>query len=72
MKSKHTILIVDDDADDCEIIKDAFLSSSDNQPSPSQRDMKISYELGANCIITKPDTFNKLFDLAKSISRLWL
>ncbi|HEV7620613.1 MAG TPA: response regulator [Flavisolibacter sp.] len=132
MKSKHTILIVDDDADDREIIKDAFLSSSDNQEytfiengdklleylhglpddklpslilldlnmpgkdgreslkeikankrfqciptlvfttSSSQRDMKISYELGANCFITKPDTFNKLVELAKSISRLWL
>jgi CheY-like chemotaxis protein len=132
MKSKHTILIVDDDADDREIIKDAFLSSSDNQEyifiengdklieylqglhddqlpslilldlnmpgkdgreslkdlkgnkrfqciptlvfttSSSQRDMKISYELGANCFITKPDTFNKLVDLAKCISKLWL
>src|SRR5688572_21752250 len=118
MKSKQQILIVDDDADDREIIKDAFVTGSLdmeyvflengdrmiqhlqshaedaslilldlNMPgkdgreslkvlktskrfhhipviifstSSSQRDRLMAYELGANCFITKPDTFNKL------------
>jgi CheY-like chemotaxis protein len=132
MKTKHNILIVDDDADDREIIKDAFTSSIDEQEytflengdklieylennefdhlpalimldlnmpgkdgretlkeiknnkryhqipiivfttSSSQRDKATSYELGANCFVTKPDTFNKLIELAKCISKLWL
>jgi CheY-like chemotaxis protein len=129
---KHTIVLVDDDADDREILRDAFLSgeakpdyvclengdqlidyltqSSEsalpslimldlNMPgkdgretlreiksnhifqliptvvfttSSSRKDRQIVYELGANCYITKPDTFNKLVDLTNSISRLWL
>lgn len=132
MKSKHCILIVDDDADDREIIKDAFsatltdqdyvfLENGDklmeyleenaqftepslimldlNMPgkdgreilkdlktdkrfqsipiivfttSSSARDRQIVYQLGGNCFITKPDTFNKLTELTNSISRLWL
>lgn len=132
MKQKHRILIVDDDADDREIIRDAFMSSMDNQDyvfiengdklleyleqheagevpslimldlnmpgkdgretlrelktntryhhiptivfttSSSGRDRQMVYELGANCFITKPDTFNKLIEMATSISRLWL
>ena len=132
MKLKHKILIVDDDLDDREIIRDAFLTTSEDQEylfiengdklieyleaesndylpslilldlnmpgkdgretlkevksnkryqcipilvfttSSSVRDKKTAYELGANCFITKPDTFNKLVDLAKSINRLWL
>ena len=132
MKNSHQILIVDDDADDREIIKDAFLSNNEdheyiflengeklleylefnlaenlpslilldlNMPgkdgreilkeiksdkrynhipvvvfttSSSERDRLIAYGLGANCFITKPDTFNKLVDLTGSISRLWL
>ncbi|MDB5208398.1 MAG: response regulator [Flavisolibacter sp.] len=132
MKHKHSILIVDDDADDREIIRDAFetfmeeqqyvfLESGDrllhyleqsaatnvpslimldlNMPgkdgreilkeiktdnrfqhiptivfttSSSQRDKEMVYGLGANCFITKPDTFNKLIEMASSISKLWL
>ena len=132
MKNSHQILIVDDDADDREIIKDAFNSTSEdheyifletgeklieyleinvakNMPSlilldlnmpgkdgreilkeiksdqryhhipvivfttsSSNRDQLISYDLGANCFITKPDTFNKLVDLTSCIARLWL
>ena len=133
MKKRHIILIVDDDTDDREIIRDAFMSdnvdnreyvfiensdrlleylqNSDattlpslimldlNMPgkdgrealkdikteeqfkpipivvfttSSSQRDRDTSYLLGANCFVTKPDTFNKLVELTDSISKLWL
>lgn len=129
---KNIILIVDDDTDDREIIRDAFLSIGDdahefvflengdslikyldsnnnllpdlimldlNMPgkdgrealreikndiefniiptiifttSSSQKDRDTAYSLGANCFVTKPDTFNKLVDLASSIKKLWL
>lgn len=132
MKQKHQILIVDDDADDRETIRDAFISGTGEQEyiflengdrllaylekvpetnppslimldlnmpgkdgretlreikaskrfhhiptivfttSSSVRDKQVVYELGANCFLTKPDTFNKLIDMATSISRLWL
>ena len=132
MKYKNEILIVDDDADDREIIRDAFaagpkereyvfIENGDrlleylennagnglpslilldlNMPgkdgreslreikgheryrsiptivfttSSSPRDRQTSYELGANCFITKPDTFNKLVEITGSISQLWL
>ncbi len=132
MKRKHRILIVDDDADDREIIRDAFMSSLEEQEyifiengdklldylqqnntaespslimldlnmpgkdgretlkeiksdaryhhiptivfttSSSFRDKQMVYDLGANCFITKPDTFNKLIEMTTSISRLWL
>ena len=132
MKRKHQILIVDDDADDREIIRDAFMSAleeqdyvfiengeklldylhktSENGPpslimldlnmpgkdgreilreiktdnrfhhiptivfttSSSVRDKQMVYDLGANCFITKPDTFNKLIEMTTSISKLWL
>lgn len=132
MKRKHCIVIVDDDADDREIIRDAFESSvqeqdylfmengdrlleylqdADDQNKPSlimldlnmpgkdgretlkelkssqrfqeiptivfttsssHRDKQNVYELGANCFITKPDTFNKLIELTNCISKLWL
>ena len=132
MKVNHRIVIVDDDADDREIIRDAFGSSAgeaefvfvengdklmeyleahanNNLPSlilldlnmpgkhgrdtlrdiktnkqylqvptivfttsSSYRDRIMAYDLGANCFITKPDTFNKLVDLAGCITRLWL
>lgn len=132
MKLKHQILIVDDDADDREIIRDAFATSQTdyeyilfengdklmdyltncdennfpslvmldlNMPgkdgraslreiktdqrlrvipvivfttSSSQRDKTMSYDFGANCFITKPDTFNHLAEIAKCISKLWL
>lgn len=131
MLRKHFIFIVDDDPDDRESIRDAFLEnkllhdylffpSADelmlylqdaggkrpslilldlNMPgmdgrdalrhiktstshrhiptiilstSSSQTDKQVSYELGANCFITKPDTFNKLVDITGSIARLWV
>jgi CheY-like chemotaxis protein len=132
MKRKHCIVIVDDDSDDREIIRDAFESSvqeqeyvfmengdrlieylqtADEQNKPSlimldlnmpgkdgretlkelkssqrfqeiptivfttsssHRDKQNVYELGANCFITKPDTFNKLIELTNCISKLWL
>jgi CheY-like chemotaxis protein len=131
MKPKFTVLIVDDDADDREIVRDAFASlQSDyeyvflengdklleylntvdghlstlilldlNMPgkdgreslkeiktdkrfchiptivfttSSSSRDKQMAYELGANCFLTKPDTFNKLSEMASYISKLWL
>ncbi len=131
MKNRHIILIVDDDTDDREIIRDAFMSNNGenleyvfiengdrlieylqnseasnlpslimldlNMPgkdgrealkdikteeqfkpipiivfttSSSQRDKDTSYSLGANCFVTKPDTFNKLVELTDSISKL--
>ena len=132
MKRKHCIVIVDDDADDREIIRDAFASTTeeqeyvfiengdrlleyleqqkDNSPpslimldlnmpgkdgretlqeiktnnnfqhiptivfttSSSNRDKQTVYDMGANCFITKPDTFNKLIELTSCISKLWL
>jgi CheY-like chemotaxis protein len=133
MNKKNTILIVDDDTDDREIIRDAFKSNNNdhreyvfietgdqlmeylldasdvdlpslilldlNMPgkdgrealkdikandryrsiptiifttSGSQKDKEMSYILGANCFITKPDTFNKLVELTNSISLIWL
>jgi CheY-like chemotaxis protein len=39
--------------------------------SSSHRDKKTAYESGANCFITKPDTFDKLVGLSRSICTLW-
>ena len=131
MKKKFQILIVDDDADDREIIRDAFENTADhseyvfiengdrliefleskdaelpslimldlNMPgkdgretlkeikahkrfqqiptivfttSSSVRDREIVYSLGANCFITKPDTFQKLTEITTAIGKLWL
>jgi CheY-like chemotaxis protein len=133
MKNRHTILIVDDDTDDREIMRDAFTTIPENNheyvfiengdklieyleqcdattlpsliildlnmpgkdgrealkeikaheefrivpvivftTSSSQRDKLTSYILGANCFITKPDTFNKLVEFAGSVTTLWL
>jgi CheY-like chemotaxis protein len=127
---KHTVLIVDDDSDDRESIRDAFLEnkhvhdytfipSGDHliehlavaertspslilldlnmpgrdgrdvlktlkadksyQPIPiiilttsaSDKDRKASYELGANCFITKPDSYKDLVEITDSIAKLW-
>jgi len=40
--------------------------------SSSPRDRNTAYELGANCFITKPDTFDALTDFARMILKLWL
>jgi CheY-like chemotaxis protein len=130
--SKQSILIVDDDADDRESIRDAFLENYKrhdyifftgaeellnylqrvegksypavilldlNMPgmdardalkqikgsqetrhipivilttSSSNIDKQTSYRLGANCFVTKPDTYNKLVDITDSIAKLWV
>ena len=133
MSKKQVILIVDDDLDDREIMRDAFMTNHKNHreyvfiengdlllqyledgdgsappalimldlnmpgkdgrealkdikaserfrhiptvvftTSSSQKDMQVSYDLGANCFITKPDTFNKLLEITNSITQLWL
>jgi CheY-like chemotaxis protein len=133
MSKKHIIVIVDDDTDDREIIRDAFMSNHKNHrqyvfiengdklleylqdaenenipalilldlnmpgkdgrevlkeiksnerfrqiptivftTSNSQKDRQTSYSLGANCFITKPDTFNKLVDITNCIMQIWL
>ncbi len=131
MSHPKQILIVDDDADDREMIRDAFTSSHNqnyiflnsgdklleyleqnagnglpalilldlNMPgkdgrktlkeiksnkhyapipiivfttSSAPKDRSMAYELGANCFVTKPNSFNKLVELIHSISRLWL
>jgi CheY-like chemotaxis protein len=40
--------------------------------SSSERDKLNCYHLGANCFVTKPDTFNKLVELAGHVLSLWL
>lgn len=132
MKHPSSILIVDDDADDRDIIRDAFSTNNDrveyvplengdallqylhdkgfnglpalimldlNMPgkdgrealkeiksnaafqkipiivfttSSSDRDKQTAYESGANCFVTKPDTFDKLVDVTSAILKLWL
>ncbi|RYZ56140.1 MAG: response regulator [Sphingobacteriales bacterium] len=128
---KHSVFIVDDDADDRESIRDAFLENNHDQdfifmrtgdqlidhlqtaprkPNPvvilldlnmpgkdgkevlkeikasealkpipviimttssSDRDRLLSYELGANCFVTKPDSYKELMLVTDSIARLW-
>lgn len=132
MISKQSILIVDDDPDDRESIRDAFLEHNGqheylfftaadelleylqgqrkdgypavilldlNMPgmdardalkqlktsqhfrhipvvvlttSSSLADRQSSYNLGANCFVTKPDTYSKLVNITDSIARLWV
>ena len=132
MSQKFTVIIADDDADDREIVRDAFMNGGEHQEyvfvengdklmeylqqsspdrftslilldlnmpgkdgretlkelksdkrfhqipiivfttSSSYRDKQTSYDLGANCFVTKPDTFDKLVELARAISKLWL
>jgi CheY-like chemotaxis protein len=131
MKKPPLIAIVDDDADDREIVRDAFLAVNSEQSylffengeelvqyllntdndkpalvlldfnmpgmdgretlknlkahaalsaiptlvlttSSSPRDRSLAYTLGANCFISKPDTFQKLTEMAICISKLWL
>jgi len=40
--------------------------------SSSNKDRETSYRLGANCFITKPDSYKELLTLTDSIARLWL
>ena len=129
---KHSVFIVDDDADDRESIRDAFLENKHhydyvfmksgdqllkhldteknanafkiilldlNMPgkhgkdilkeikgnkelqvipvivlttSSSEKDREASYELGANCFVTKPASYRELMNVTDSIARLWL
>lgn len=129
---KHSVLIVDDDMDDRESVRDAFLENQHDQnyifldngtkllefllnspqqahpslilldlnmpgkdgrdtlkevkshktlhhipviiltTSSSPKDVEISYSLGANCFITKPNTYSKLIDITNCIAKLWL
>lgn len=34
-------------------------------------DRKLSYELGANCFVSKPALYSELVQIAKSISHVW-
>jgi two-component system response regulator len=132
MKHQHNIIIVDDDADDREMMKDAFLNAKIEQEyifcengeklveylhsasgkqlpslilldlnmpgkdgretlkeiktdkryahiptiifttSSSERDRLMAYQLGANCFVSKPDTFDKLTDMTSCLAQLWL
>ena len=128
---KHSVFIVDDDADDRESIRDAFLENNHEQEfvfmksgeqlidhlfsdvnlvrplvilldlnmpgkngkdvlkeikahkelhpipvivlttSSSEQEKALSYDLGANCFLTKPDSYRELVDITDSIARLW-
>ncbi len=132
MTQKHSIFIVDDDADDRASIHDAFMANKHNheytfmkngeqlmghfsdvankqypslilldlnmpgkdgrdilkeiktndtlKPIPvivlttssSVKDREVSYRLGANCFVTKPDSYQELLSLTDSIAKLWL
>jgi CheY-like chemotaxis protein len=129
---KQSVFIVDDDPDDRESIRDAFLSNAhyqdyvfmhngdqlinhladsqakqhpalilldlnmpgkdgrevlkeikrneDLRPIPvivittssSARDRETSYKLGANCFLTKPNSYQELVEITNSIAKLWL
>ena len=129
--TRHSVFIVDDDADDRESIRDAFLENKHQQDyvfmkngeqlldhlnkgdttnsqsiilldlnmpgkngisilreiktnktlqpipviilttSSSEKDRDVSYESGANCFVTKPDSYQELIDITDSIARLW-
>jgi CheY-like chemotaxis protein len=128
---RHSVYIVDDDADDRESIRDAFLenkheqdyifiksgdqlishlSAAPKRPKPvvilldlnmpgkdgrdvlrelkgnrelqpipiivlttssSEKDREASYDLGANCFVTKPDSYTELVHITDSIAKLW-
>jgi CheY-like chemotaxis protein len=40
--------------------------------SSSAKDRETSYKLGANCFVTKPDSYQALVALTDAIARLWL
>jgi DNA-binding response OmpR family regulator len=129
---KHSVFIVDDDQDDRESIRDAFLENNHRQDyifmkngdqlifhfndaiprknpslilldlnmpgkdgrdvlreiknsdelklipvivittSSSDKDREISYKLGANCFLTKPNSYDELVKITDCIARLWL
>jgi DNA-binding response OmpR family regulator len=129
---KHSVFIVDDDEDDRESIRDAFLQNDHRQDyifmkngeqliyhfnktgsnkypslilldlnmpgkdgrdvlkeiknsddlklipvivittSSSDKDRETSYRLGANCFLTKPNSYDELVKITDCIARLWL
>ncbi len=131
-QQKHSVFIVDDDQDDRESIRDAFLENNHRQEyvfmkngdqliyhfteatakkhpslilldlnmpgkdgrdvlreiknsddlklipvvvittSSSDKDREISYRLGANCFLTKPNTYDELVKITDCIAKLWL
>jgi DNA-binding response OmpR family regulator len=40
--------------------------------STLNKDRKVSYELGASCFLTKPDSYGKLVEIVNSIVVLWI
>ena len=40
--------------------------------SSSAKDREMSYKLGANCFVTKPDSYQALVALTDAIAKLWL
>lgn len=131
MKTVKIVAIVDDDADDRDTLRDAFLSANSNcnclffengeilirhitqmrdqtpdlilldlnmpgmdgrevlklmksskefsalpvivfTTSSSPHDRRLAYDLGANCFVSKPDTYQKMTELASCITKLWL
>ncbi|HEX4375225.1 MAG TPA: response regulator [Puia sp.] len=40
--------------------------------SQLKKDKMSSYELGANCFLTKPDSYSKLIRIVDAIIKLWL
>ena len=40
--------------------------------SSSPNDRQVSYSLGANCFITKPDSFRELIAITGGIGKFWL
>lgn len=40
--------------------------------SSLEKDREISYALGANCFITKPNSYTKLIEIMESIVKLWV
>lgn len=132
MNTKNPIVIVDDDADDRVLIKDAFLenSSDDNfvllengdqlieflktvpdteipsiilldlnmpgkdgrealreikkdqklhsipivvfSTSSLEKDRFMSYEMGANCFLTKPSSYQEMIELTDAMVKLWI
>jgi CheY-like chemotaxis protein len=39
--------------------------------SSSERDRQLSYQFGANCFVTKPDSYKEMMEVTDSIARLW-
>jgi|SRR5580698_8155672 DNA-binding response OmpR family regulator len=39
--------------------------------STLDKDRSMSYEFGASCFLTKPDSYGKLVDIVNAIIRLW-